>query len=94
VLPDRFFSDRTASQILGELMDIRGDCQSWLAAGEAHYSNPRIICEFLTPSPNSRGGLGWGKKFTTHLGLLYHDRKGKAEAINKAPQWLMPARIY
>ncbi len=29
-----------------------------------HYSNPRIICEFLTFSPNSRGGLGWGKKFT------------------------------
>src|ERR687886_312418 len=26
------------------------------------YSNPK---EFLTPSPNSRGGLGWGKKFTT-----------------------------
>ena len=47
-----FFSDRTVSQILGELMDIRGDCQSWLAAGEADY----------------------------------HDRKGKAQAINKAPQ--------
>ncbi|MEG3925269.1 hypothetical protein [Microcoleus sp. D3_18a_C4] len=24
-----------------------------------------IICEFLTPSPRVRGGLGWGKKFTT-----------------------------
>ena len=47
-----FFSDRTVSQILGELMDIRGDCQSWLAAGEADY----------------------------------HDRKGKTQAINKAPQ--------
>ncbi len=55
-----FFSDRTVSQILGELMDIRRDCQSWLAVGEAHY----------------------------------HDRKGKAQAINKAPQWLIPARIY
>jgi hypothetical protein len=60
VLPDSFFSDRTVSQILGELMDIRRDCQSWLAVGEAHY----------------------------------HDRKGKAQAINKAPQWLIPARIY
>ncbi len=29
------------------------------------YSNPRIICEFLTPEPWVRGGLGWGKKFTT-----------------------------
>ena len=29
------------------------------------YSNPRIICEFLTPEPRVRGGLGWGKKFTT-----------------------------
>jgi len=29
------------------------------------YSNPRIICESLTPSPWVRGGLGWGKKFTT-----------------------------
>ena len=48
------------SQILGELMDIRGDCQSWLAAGEADY----------------------------------HDRKGKAQGINKAPQWLIPAKIY
>ncbi|MEG4445570.1 hypothetical protein QUB47_26560 [Microcoleus sp. AT9_B5] len=37
MLPDCFFCDRTASQILGELMDIRGDCQSWLAAGEADY---------------------------------------------------------
>ena len=55
-----FFSDRTVSQILGELMDIRRDCQSWLAVGEAHYD----------------------------------DRKGKAQAINKAPQWLIPARIY
>ena len=36
-----------------------------------NYSNPRIICEFLTPEPRVRGGLGWGKKFTTHLGLLY-----------------------
>ncbi len=60
VLPDSFFSDRTVSQILGELMDIRRDCQSWLAVGEADY----------------------------------HDRKGKAQAINKAPQWLIPARIY
>jgi len=60
VLPDSFFSDRTVSQILGELMDIRGDCQSWLAAGEADY----------------------------------HYRKGKAQAINKAPQWLIRARIY
>jgi len=34
------------------------------------YSNPRIICGFLTPSPRVRGGLGWGKNFTTHLGLL------------------------
>ena len=51
VLPDTFFSDRTVSQILGELMDIRRDCQSWLAVGEAHY----------------------------------HE-KGKAQAINKAPQ--------
>lgn len=33
-------------------MDIRRDCQSWLAVGEA----------------------------------LFHDRKGKAQAINKAPQ--------
>ena len=41
-------------------MDIRRDCQSWLAVGEADY----------------------------------HDRKGKAQAINKAPQWLIPARIY
>jgi hypothetical protein len=24
-----------------------------------------IICEFLTPEPLVRGGLGWGKKFTT-----------------------------
>ncbi|MBD0341217.1 MAG: hypothetical protein ICV61_10105 [Microcoleus sp. Co-bin12] len=55
----RVFGDRTVSQILGELMDIRGDCQSWLAAGEAHY----------------------------------HARKGKAQAINKAAQWLIPARI-
>jgi hypothetical protein len=60
VLPDTFFSDRTVSQILGELMDIRRDCQSWLALGEADY----------------------------------HDRKGKAQAINKAPQWLIPAIIY
>ena len=29
------------------------------------YSNPRIICEFLTPGPRLRGGLGWGKKITT-----------------------------
>lgn len=56
VLPDSFFSDRTVSQILGELMDIRRDCQSWLAVGEAHY----------------------------------HDRKGKAQSINKAPEWLIP----
>jgi len=55
-----FFSDRTVSQILGEFMDIRRDCQSWLAVREADY----------------------------------HDRKGKAQAINKAPQWLIPARIY
>ena len=37
-------------------MDIRRDCQSWLAVGEAHY----------------------------------HDRKAKAQAINKAPEWLIP----
>jgi hypothetical protein len=60
VLPQSFFSDRTVSQIVGELMDIRRDCQSWLAVGEAHY----------------------------------HDRKGKAQGINKAPQWLIPAKIY
>ncbi len=60
VLPDSFFSDRTVSQILGELMEIRRDCKSWLAVGEARY----------------------------------HDRKGKAQAINKAPQCLIPARIY
>jgi hypothetical protein len=37
------------------------------------YSDPRIICEFLTPSPNSRGGLGWGKKFTTPARIaIYH----------------------
>jgi hypothetical protein len=29
------------------------------------YSNPRIICEFLTPQPRVRGGVRWGKKFTT-----------------------------
>ena len=23
------------------------------------------MCEFLTPSPQVRAGLGWGKKFTT-----------------------------
>ncbi len=34
------------------------------------YSHPRIICEFLTPSPRVREGLGWGKNFTTHVGLL------------------------
>jgi len=28
------------------------------------YSNPRIICEFLTFSPQVGGGLMWGKKFT------------------------------
>ena len=32
------------------------------------YSNPK---EFLTPSPRHRGGLGWGKKFTIHLGMTY-----------------------
>ena len=60
VLPESFFGDRTVSQILGELMEIRRDCKSGLAVGEAHY----------------------------------RDRKGKVQAINKAPQWLIPTRIY
>ena len=55
-----FFSDRTVSQILGELRDIRRHCQSWLAVVETHY----------------------------------HDRKGKAQAINKTPKSLIPAIIY
>ncbi len=33
------------------------------------YSNPKSFVNFLLP-PLERGGLGWGKKFTTHLELL------------------------
>jgi len=37
-----------------------------------HYSNPRIICEFLTPEP-SGFGEGWGglKNLRLLQGLLY-----------------------
>ncbi len=36
------------------------------------YSNPRIICEFLTDSQRVRGGLGWGKNLRLLQGLLYN----------------------
>ena len=29
------------------------------------YSNPKSFVNFLLPSERVRGGLGWGKKFTT-----------------------------
>ena len=64
VLPDSFFSDRTVSQILAELMDIRRDCQSWLAVGEAHsglthggpetgffYENTQVAARILGKKP-------------------------------------------
>jgi hypothetical protein len=52
VLPESFFSDRTVSQIMGELMDIRRDCQSWLAVGEAHYHDRKGKHKQLTKPLN------------------------------------------
>lgn len=37
VLNKSFFSDSKVSKILGELMETRRACQSWLGVGECHY---------------------------------------------------------
>jgi hypothetical protein len=37
VLDKSFFSDSKVSKILGELMETRRACRSWLGVGECHY---------------------------------------------------------
>ncbi|MEG4212776.1 hypothetical protein QT994_22490 [Microcoleus sp. S13_B4] len=32
---------------------------------QQHYTNPKSFVNFLLPSERVRGGVGWGKKFTT-----------------------------
>ena len=46
-----------------------------------NYSNPRIICEFLTPSPRVRGGVGWGKKFTTPERIAINAKSSRVERL-------------
>jgi hypothetical protein len=63
VLHNSFFSDPTVSQILGELMDIRRGCQSWLGVAEAHYHDTTgkaqpisLAPEWLVPVFDPRRG--------------------------------------
>jgi hypothetical protein len=43
------------------------------------YSNPKSFVNFLLPSERVRGGLGWGKKFTTPARIaIYLTKTGAA----------------
>ena len=63
VLPKSFFSDPTVSQILGELIEIRRGCQSWLGVSEAHYHDSTGKAQPLNSAPE------W-------LVPVYHPRRG------------------
>ena len=39
------------------------------------YSNPKSFVNFLLPSERVRGGLGWGKKFTTPARIAISSEK-------------------
>ncbi len=39
--------------------------------------------------PLLRGGLGWGKKFTAHIGLLYPWHQGVIESFYSKSIWVM-----
>lgn len=63
VLHKSFFSDSRVSEILGELMEIRRGCQSWLGVTEAHYHDSTGKAQPLNNAPE------W-------LVPVYHPRRG------------------
>lgn len=63
VLHKSFFCDPTISQILGELIEIRRGCQSWLGVTEAHYHDGAGKVQPLSSAPE------W-------LVPVYHPRRG------------------
>jgi hypothetical protein len=51
VLDKSFFSDYKVSEILGELMEIRRGCQSWLGVSESHYHDGTGRAQPLSNAP-------------------------------------------